>query len=259
MAPVSRIAVLVLAAALAACVSTSTRAPGDPAPSKEEAAKYNLELGIGYLRQGNYQLARDKLNKSLEQNPDSATARVALGLVYERLEDPAGAEKQYRKAVDMERDDPDALNALAVFLCSQPKPDVEEALHLFDDAIAIPLSKKIANRPMLYTNAGTCAKTTDPQRAEKYLRSALAEDPRFPDALLQMAEVSMLEANPLQARAFYERFTKAGRQTPASLVLGIRIETALGDSAAVSRYTDQLQKQFPDSAEARALKAPGKG
>ena len=244
------LAVLALAA-IAGCVTTSSRPAPTPA-SEEEAANYNMQLGISYLRQGNLPAARDKLEKALEQEPGLATAHAALGVVFERLEDPAGAERHYRRAVDLDGSDPDNLNALAVFTCSR-KQRPEEALKLFDRAIAIPLSVKTANRTMLYTNAGTCAKRVDLARSETYLRGALAQDPNFPDALYQLAEVSLERGNSLQARGFIERYLATGKSTPAALWLGVRIEQSLKDAAAANRYGEQLRKNFPGSNEARLL------
>ena len=236
---------------LAGCVTTSSR-PEPPPTSSDDAAQYNMQLGVSYLRQNNLPAARDKLEKALEQDPGLATAHAALGVVFERLEDPDGAEAHYRRAVELDSSDPDNLNALAVFTCSR-KQKPKEALKLFDRAIAIPLSVKTANRTMLYTNAGTCAKAVDLARSETYLRGALAQDPKFPDALYQLADVSLERGNALQARGFIERYLAAGKPTPAALWLGVRIEQSLKDAAAAGRYGDQLRKTFPDSKETRQL------
>lgn len=245
---------LVLAASvvLQACISGSTSQTTATPASPEEAAQYNLQLGIGYLRQGNLQAAREKLERAVEQQPGLATAHAALGVVFERLEDPAGAERHFRRAVELDGRDPDNLNALAVFTCNQ-KQKPEEALRLFDRAIAIPLSVRSANRTMLYTNAGTCAKRVDLGRSEAYLRGALGQDPRFPDALLQLADVMLEQGNPLQARGFLERYLDGSPATPGSLLLGFRIEQALQDPGAARDYRDRLQREFPGSPETRAL------
>ena len=240
---------LVLAAT--GCVTTSSRP--EPAPSSaKEAAEYNLQLGISYLRQNKLQAARQKLEKALEQDSGLAMAHMALGIVFERLEDPAGAERHYRRAVDLDGSSPDNLNALAVFTCSR-KQKPEDALKLFDRAIAVPLSVKSANRPMLYTNAGTCAKSIDLARSEAYLRGALAQDPQFPDALFQLAEVMLEQGNALQARGFLERYLVRTKANPAALWLGVRIEQALNDSPAAAKYGEQLRREFPDAAETRLL------
>ncbi len=241
--------ILILAAA--ACVTTSSRPTPVPGPAGE-AAEYNLQLGISYLRKGNLQAARQKLERALEQDPDLATAHAALGIVFERLEDPEGAERHYRRAVDLNSSDPDNLNALAVFTCSR-KQDPQAALKLFDRAIAIPLSVSAANRPMLYTNAGTCAKSVDLARSEAYLRGALAEDPLFPDALFQLADVTLERGNAFQSRGFLERYLARVKATSAALWLGVRIEQALNDRAAAARYGEQLRREFPEAVETRLL------
>ena len=41
-------------------------------PQPERAAEINLELGIEYLRKGNLQQAKDKIDRALEQNPRNA-------------------------------------------------------------------------------------------------------------------------------------------------------------------------------------------
>ncbi len=237
--------------ALSGCVTTSSR-PEPPETNKEDAARYNLELGISYLRQNNPQVAREKLERAIREEPDLARAHAVLGIVFERLEDPKGAEREYRRAIELDGADPDSLNLLAIFTCSYKKKPTE-ALKFFDRAIAVPLSVKAANRPMLYTNAGTCAKALDMALAEAYLRAALAQDPRFPDALFQMAEVSLARGNALQARGFLERFLAQGKATPAALWLGVRIEESLSDAKAARAYGDQLRKDFPESAETRLL------
>ncbi|MEO7387452.1 MAG: tetratricopeptide repeat protein, partial [Gammaproteobacteria bacterium] len=91
-------------------------------------------------------------------------------------------------------------------------------------------------------------------RSEAYLRGALTLDPRFPDALYQLADVSLERGNPLQARGFIERRLATGKPTAAALWLGVRIERALDDPTAANRYGDQLRQTFPESNEARQLR-----
>jgi len=235
---------------LAACITTSSRP--EPPVSMKEAAQYNMQLGINYLRQGDLQAARTKLEKAIEQDDSLATAYSALGLVFERLGDNPGAEKNYRRAVSLAPDDPDALNALGVFLCLQ-KQETSEAMRYFERALAVPLSKSDSNKAMVYTNAGVCAKRVDMGKAESYLRSALAADPNFAQALLQLADVSFGRANYLQSRAFLERFLAASPATPDALWLGFRVENALGEASAARTYGERLKKEFPESVETREL------
>lgn len=245
-----RLGIVLLLLAGSGCTTGTTR-PVTP-ESREEAAQYNLQLGISYLRQGNLKVAQAKLEKAIADDSQLATAYSVLGLVFERLGDQAGAEKNYRRAVALAPEDPDALNALAVFLCLQ-KQNPSEAMSHFKRALAVPQSRAMTNQAMLYTNAGVCAKRSDLAQAEAYLRAALAADPAYRDALVQLSDVALARNNPLQARAFLERYLAANAATADALWLGVRIERALGETEAAAAYAGQLKTQFPESPEMRLL------
>lgn len=248
---IMRLAPVAAALLLSACVTSSSRPP--PAPvSDAEVARYNMELGVSYLRQGELKTAQAKLEKAIAADGTLTPAHSALGLVLERLGDLPGAEKSYRRAVSLDSSNPDALNALAAFLCLQ-KNEPDEALRLFDKAIAVPLSKADANRAMLNTNAGVCARRIDIARAETYLRAALAANPNYREALLQLADVSFTRGNFLQSRAFLERYLAASPATPDALWLGLRVEEALGERGAAARYGTRLKQEFPASEQTRRL------
>jgi type IV pilus assembly protein PilF len=243
-------AALLLAAAaiVVACVPVKAA----PKQSKTEAAEYNMQLGVTYLRQGELPAAQEKLERAVAQDGSLATAHSALAIVYERMGDLPGAEREHRRAVSLKPDDPDILNGIAVFLCSN-KPQPTEAMAYFERALAIPLSKAYYNRAMLLANAGLCAKRYDLAKAEEYLRQALNADPGYNEALLQLADVAWQRGNYLQGRAFVERYMGAVSATAPALLLAWRIERSLGDSQAAGRYAARLQKDFPESVETSQL------
>lgn len=241
-----KLLLVISCALLISCVTTTTGV-GFPA-SKEEAARLNRDLGISYLRQGDLELARGSLEKSIDGDPDNATTHLALGMVYERLDYPQGAEKEYRRAVRLAPEDADALNQLGSFVCLQG--DVKEALSYFDRAIEVPLYQ---SRYLVYTNAGTCAKKIDLERAENYLRKGLASNATFPDTLYQLGDVAYRREYYLQARAFIERCLAVAPATPDVLWLGYRNELAMNDMAAAEGLSKQLLNKFPESVEARLL------
>jgi type IV pilus assembly protein PilF len=247
-----RLLVILSAIALTSACVTEVSGRQVPEANPRAAAESNMQLGVGYLRQGNLQAAQEKLERAVEQDPKLVEARLALGLVYERLDDPVEAEATYKRAVQVAGDDPDALNAYAAFLC-RVEGRRDDALKYFDRAAEIPLSKKYVNRAVIYTNAGVCLKPVDLERSEEYLRLALRTDPRYREALLQMADVAHQRENNLQARAFLERYLAVGRATPAVLWLGVQIEQSNGDVAAAADYAKQLKQDFPASVETRLL------
>ena len=233
------------------CVTETTgRRP--PVEQPGEASDLNVQLGIGYLRQGDWQSARTKLERAVAQDADNVVAHTALGLVYQNLGDTAGAERNYRRAVTLAPKDPDALNGLAAFLCREESGRTE-ALKLFDRALSIPLSTQYSNKSMLFTNAGTCMKGLDLARSEDYLRTALAADPNYAEALFQLADVSFRRGNHLQSRAFLQRHLTVAAPSPAAFWLGVRIENAMGDFRAADEFGNRLRFDFPESVETRRL------
>ena len=244
-----RTMVLVATLGLVGCVTTEVTGDAPPMANPKEAAQINQELGIAYLRQGNYELARLKLEKAVNDDPRLATAHSALGLVYERLGAIDEAEDEYRRAARLAGDDPSVLNALGVFLCLR-RNEPDDALRYFDRALKYPL---YPNRVMLFTNAGVCARKVDLKMAEDYFRQGLALDLTSSELLLQLSDVSFQQGNYLQSRGFLERYITTIGVSPAVLWLGVQIETALGDARAAEIYGQRLKSEFPISVETRML------
>lgn len=237
---------------LATSCITETTGRIQSSASPKEAAELNVQLGVEYLRQGDWQTARLKLEKALELDSKNIVAHRALAFVYQNLGDADAAERHYRKAVSLAPKDPDALDGLAVYLCRDDSSR-DEALELFERALAVPLSSTFSNKAMLYTNAGVCMKRVDLARAEDYLRAALVADPQYAEALLQIADVSFQRDNYLQSRAFMQRHLAIAAPSPGALWLAARIETALGDFRAADNFGNELRKTFPESVETRQL------
>lgn len=217
--------------------------------ARDQAAAVNTELALAYVREGNLVAARDKIGKALQQNPRTARTQMAAGFVYERLGEARKARSHYDQAVRLGRDDPDVLNNVAVYFCRTGQFRRGEELLL--QAAASPLYR---TPDAALANAGRCARSDGREAdAEQHFRRALAANPRQPDALLQLAEISLAKGNALQARAFLERHDAAVPATPAALWLGYRIETAAGDGQQAGRYAQRLRTEYPTSQEAGRL------
>ncbi|HET7203111.1 MAG TPA: type IV pilus biogenesis/stability protein PilW [Steroidobacteraceae bacterium] len=244
--------VRVLAATLVILTTSVWALPAAAQSSKEDrgqAAAVNTELALAYMRDGNLAAARDKIEKALQQNRRTAKTQMAAGFIYDALKDERKARSHYEQAARLGKDDPDVLNNAAVYFCRTGEYRRGEQYLL--QAAASPLYKTPA---AAYTNAGRCARADGrPKDAELHFRKALAIDPKQPDALLQMAEVSHSAGNGLQARAFLERYAAVAPVTSAMLWLGRRIELGLGDTAQAQRYAQRIRNEFPMSIEAGKL------
>ncbi|MEJ2604153.1 MAG: type IV pilus biogenesis/stability protein PilW [Gammaproteobacteria bacterium] len=237
-----------LALILAGCVTSHSGRP-DSKGSPAEAARINYELGAEYMRQGNLELARERLERAVSQDPDLAAARSALALVYDKQGDTELADDQYRSAVRLAPDDASVQNTYAVFLCQRRRYD--DAVEYFSRAAA---NGRYGTPAAALTNAGVCLlQKPDPVAAEGYFRRALQRNPGYNEALLQMAALSLERGNALRARAFVQRYLDQHPPSPEILWVGLRAERALGDTAAAARYAADLRERFPSSVEALTL------
>lgn len=242
--------VLALSGMVSACVSNAPEPNRTRDQLDKEAAQYNLQLGVGYLRQGELEMALAKLKKAVEQDPSLAEAYMAMGLLYEQADEPGEAGGYYRKATKLAPDNPDILNAHGVFLCKHDQ--VKDALSAFDKAAAIPLYR---TPEAAFTNAGVCARAAGKsEEAELYFRKALARNARYNEALLQMASLNFDLKAFFPARAYLERYLGNHPATPEALWLGLQIERGMANATASESYARRLLDEFPDSAEARRLK-----
>lgn len=239
---------------LTGCVTTEVSQREDTS-SPEEAAQYNVQLGLEYLRQGNRRLALEKLNRALEQDPKLADAHTAIAYLYSQSEDNERAENHYRRALRLASDDPDIRNNYGTFLCSQGR--LEDAERQLLEAAR---SSRNTSPEVAWTNAGACAeRIPDADRAEEYYREALRINSRFPDALRRMARLAYRQDNLLQARAFLQRYLEVAQHSAESAWLGYRIESTLGDREAAARHATRLKEQFADSRELKLLQEHERG
>jgi type IV pilus assembly protein PilF len=218
-------------------------------PDAEKASDINLELGVEHLRKGNLQQAKEKIDRALEQNPRSGRAHLVAGMLYNRLGEERQAESHYERAISLSPKDPEFKNNYAVYLCQQKKFERGQKLAL--EAAADPLYK---TREVAFLNAGNCALGSgDMKVAEEDYRKALTVQPRFGEALFQMAELEYRQTEYMSARAFLERYLEVGRTSPATLWLGVRIERGLGNQAQAQHYAQRLKTEYPSAAQTKEL------
>jgi len=239
---------LLVAAACAMAVASGCVSTGRPT-KKEDAAAYNVQLGFAYMERGNLSVAKEKLDRALEQQPNSAAVHSALGLLHERLNEPAKADEFYRTAARLAPENPDFINNYAVYLCKQGR--TEEGVRRFLEAA----SNRMYRTPeVAYTNAGVCqraAKRDDEALAN--FRRALDIRPNFAEAAYQIGQLDFEKGRFPEARTQIDGYLSSFDATPDLLLLGVRVAHAQGDRLAQERYARRLRVDFPDSQQVRAL------
>jgi type IV pilus assembly protein PilF len=202
------------------------------------------------MQRGDYQVALDKLQRSLLQNPHLPSTHNTIGVLYQRLGDMDKAEHHFQEAVDRAPDYSEVQNNYGFFLCEQKR--YKEAEQRFLQAIKNPL---YTNADQALENAEICVGLIpDATLAEQYFRKALQINPNLSKSLLQMSELSYLNIEYDQAKFYLDRYQAVSQWTPQALLLAIKLANKMGDQDAFASYTLILRARFPDSDEALQVK-----
>ena len=243
------LAIIVAGSLVTGCVTTTSTTSADAEADEENAAALNYQLGAQYLRNGNYERARDRLLLSIELDPKNAVAHYTLALVYENLDNLRLATESYEDAIRIAPRDFNVQNAYAVFLCKQR--DFDNASKHFDRAISVPENDSAY---ITMTNAGVCMmQKPDADLAEQYFRDALQRKGDYGEALIQLSLLKYTTEDYMSARAFLQRYLSTNAASSGVLLLGVRIEEELGDDRARTDYANRILREFPESAEARSI------
>jgi len=238
------VTVVVVAACAGSGGSVSDRS------SDEDAAIANMNLGAGYLRQGNVELAIERLRRALVQDPQLVQAHSTIAFAYDQIGSFDEAETHFRRATELDKEDGAAANAYAAFLCNrgnrwaEAEPYFQRAAQDLD----------YTTPEVAMTNAGICARDAgDLVKAEQSFRAALMRNPRYADALLNMVELSYQRGDNLQTRAFTQRYLAIRPATASVLWICFNVERELNNAAGSELCATQLRNGFQGSPELQQL------
>lgn len=245
---------VVVSLLLAACAGSGGSRPAKRgATANANAAQLNLKLGQGYMEQGEYEVALEKLNRALELDPGLAEAHTVIAVLYEQIKRPEKAEEHYRRSLALRPESGMMLNNFGGFLCRLQRFDEADAQ--FAKALDDPFYR---TPEVALANAGSCAlRSGDRDKAERYFRLVLERDPGNSGVLLDMASLMYAKRDFMRARAFIQRFESAAQPAPEALLLASRIEREAGDARRAQEYIDTLRREFPDSPLVQAIEEPG--
>lgn len=257
----SSLAALVLIAALgvAGCAGPGAGAPSgelrDRVTASDETqdarrARVRLELAAAYFGKGQINVALDEVKLALAADPNLGPAHNLRGLIYSNLSEPQLAEESFRRALQINPRDGDAMHNYGWHLCRERRYD--EASALFTRAMAEPQYRD-ATRTLLAQ--GVCeARAGRLEQAEKTLGRAYELDAGSPAIAINLAEVLLRRGEFERARYYVRRVNSvADFVSPESLWLAARVEQRMGNTVAANDYGAQLRARFPQAAETRAF------
>lgn len=236
---------LLAAAAVSGCITSNDSGRKVDLVS---AADSNVKLGFDALGKGDLARAKDKLERAEKQDPKNAEAQFGLAELNSRLDKPGEADRHYRAAIALQPDRLEIVNAYAVFLCSSGQ--VDKGIAQFERLMNNPL---YGRQPAAATNAGVCLR--DQKRhadSVRYFETALAKQPDWIDAVVQLADVQISLGKPEAARKAVDNF-QSMRSSAAVLVLGVRAAVAQGDCPGASGYVIKLRRDYQNSKETLSL------
>ncbi|MES1928089.1 type IV pilus biogenesis/stability protein PilW [Salinisphaera dokdonensis CL-ES53] len=233
---------VVLLLLLAVLVATAGCAGSRNAVDNQRAAEANASLGADFLRKEDNEQALSRFQRALGYDSNNLAANWGMAIVSDRLGETQDAERYYEKTLDLQPGAP-IYNSYAAFLCKQG--DVDRAVKYFSRASKDP---RYAGRADALANAGLCLHRADRvEAAERYHRQALAANADQFTALSDMARLKFEQGDFLRARAFNERADSVSQLAPEQLLLGARIELALGDREAASAYVERHNSRKPSA------------
>jgi type IV pilus assembly protein PilF len=240
---------LIVAAAMLAGLLSGCASHRQAVAQRDNAAVYNTELGVAFMRRGDLALAQSRLDLALKENPDDPDVHSARALLFDRLGDSEQADREFREALRLAPKRPDLQNNYAVYLCSHGR--VDEGVQTFIAAARNPL---YTTPEVAYDNAGVCLRSVHRDvAAGQMFRDALAIRPTFAQALWEIADLDFSQGRLAQARQEIEAFLASNQETPDLLLLAVKVTRAQGDRLDAELYARRLQLDFPDSDQAREL------
>jgi type IV pilus assembly protein PilF len=211
----------------------------------QKRAKIRLELAVGYLEQGQTNVALDEVKLAIAADPSSADAFSLRGLIYMRLNDFGLARDSFNKGIQLNPRDGNILHNLGWLTCQESRY-AEAALH-FDKALSSP---SYAGQAKTYLAKGICLlRSGDTRQAENSFLRSFELDAGNPIATFNLAKLLYLRNDFVRSQFYIRRLNNSDYVNAESLWLATKVEKKLGNTQGVIQLSDRLRKQFPTSRE----------
>ena len=206
--------------------------------NREEAASYNSQLGIAYLKQGNRPRAKRKLLLALEQAPDSPNVNASMAYFMEKIGEMDDAQRYYEKAMSLSGENGPQLNNYGTFLCR--RGDYQQAERYFLKAVK---DIQYENSAGAYENAGLCAMVIpDYSKATKYFNKALEQDPSRRQSLYELVNIEMKLDHSSEALTYLEKYPALTLRDQALLTLAVNVAQKAGKQEIEAKYQSQIRQ-----------------
>jgi type IV pilus assembly protein PilF len=112
---------LLLSLFVSACTTTDTNNDSNADSASAELVQRHLDLAVGYLRNRDYQRAKEKLAKALDIDPKNADVHATYGTVFQLEGELELAEEYFKQAVRYDSNSAQIRNSYGAFLFSEKR------------------------------------------------------------------------------------------------------------------------------------------
>lgn len=214
-------------------------------PENTKRARLRVTLASNYFEQGQNTVALDEVKQALVAEPNYGPAYVLRGLVYMRLNDDARAEESFRRALQINPRDPDALHNFGWYVCNKGR--YQEAIEFFKRAMESPVyggqAKTLMAKGICQVRAGRV------NEAESSFARSYELDAANPVTGYNLASLLYQRGDYTRAQFYIRRLNNTELANAESLWLGIKIEQRMNNRVVMDQLAQQLERRFPSSNE----------
>ncbi len=245
--------IFTLALCLSACITVTESRFSKKADANKAAEAY-VALGVAYMTQSNMPMARKKLDRALELEPDNVSAHSAIATYWlERGEEPL-AVKEFEIALDLDDDHSPSNFHYGRYLMVY-KRDEEACDYLAKAANDVNYSaRSLANESL-----GKCWLTKDENsKAIDAFEKAWTLNSDSMVASFNLSNIYFKRKRVDIALRWFKRLENSFKATrsshsAATLKLGWRLAKASGNKNSAANYAFKLKKRFPKSVEYKLI------
>ena len=213
----------------------------NPKTNLSKAATYNVQLGLGYLKQGDRPRAKRKLLTAIKQAPNSPDVNSAMAYYFEQSNEMEKAKKYYLKAIDLSSSSGAQLNNYGTFLCRIG--DYTHAEPYFLKAVK---DEQYIHTSGAYENAGLCAlEVPDVAKAKQYFTLALNHDPSRRESLLELVKLAQKKGNAAEALLLFKEHPDLVLNDKMLLAMAKEMASKEGKMDLALAYENKLKEMEP--------------
>ncbi|WP_370679070.1 type IV pilus biogenesis/stability protein PilW [Comamonas sp. GB3 AK4-5] len=229
----------------AARTASAAAAATPEMPDTARRARIRMELAVSYYQAGQHQVALGEVAQALAAEPTNAEAYNLQGLILMALQDWPAAQASLDRSLALQPGEPNTLHNAGWLQCEQGR--YAQGIAALERVMALP--RYGARAQSMMAKAMCQRRSGDLAGAEESFFKAHEMDAGNPVIAYHLGDLLFRRQDLERARFYVRRLNNGEYANAESLWLGIRVERAVGDAAAMRQLADQLQRRYPDSKE----------